>query len=40
MTWLWRFLKESDALWDKVILSIYGFHPNGWDANILVIWSH
>ena len=24
----------------KVILSIYGTHFNGWDANIMVRWSH
>ena len=38
--WLWRFPKESGNLWHKVILSIYGTHFNGWDATILVRWSH
>ncbi|RVW30337.1 hypothetical protein CK203_103732 [Vitis vinifera] len=38
--WLWRFPKEGYTLWDQVILSISGTHPNGWDANILVRWSH
>ena len=36
----WRFPKESGSLWHKVILSIYGIHFNGWDANIMVRWSH
>ena len=27
-------------MWHKVIASIYGTHPNGWDANIMVKWSH
>ena len=27
-------------LWHKVIASIYGTHPNGWDANMVVGWSH
>ncbi|KAJ9671310.1 hypothetical protein PVL29_025144 [Vitis rotundifolia] len=38
--WLWRFPREDSALWHQVILSIYGPHSNGWDANTLVIWSH
>ncbi|RVW51835.1 putative ribonuclease H protein [Vitis vinifera] len=38
--WLWRYLRESTALWHQVILSIYGTHSNGWDANTLVRWSH
>ena len=38
--WLWRFPKESGSLWHKVILSIYRTHSNGWDANIMVRWSH
>ena len=38
--WLWRYFKESPTLWHQVILSIYGIHPNGWDANNLVKWSH
>ena len=28
--WLWRFPRESTALWHQVILSIYGTHSNGW----------
>ncbi|RVW29273.1 hypothetical protein CK203_113579 [Vitis vinifera] len=38
--WFWRYLRESSALWHQVILSIYGTHSNGWDANSLVRWSH
>ncbi|RVW65401.1 Isoamylase 3, chloroplastic [Vitis vinifera] len=38
--WLWRYLREGSALWHQVILSIYGSHSNGWDANTLVRWSH
>ncbi|WJZ97297.1 hypothetical protein VitviT2T_015910 [Vitis vinifera] len=38
--WLWRYPREGSALWHQVILSIYGSHPNGWDANTLVRWSH
>ncbi|RVW81136.1 Nicastrin [Vitis vinifera] len=38
--WLWRYPKEGSALWHKVILSIYGSHSNGWDANTIVRWSH
>ena len=38
--WLWRFPRESPALWHQVIQSIYGTHSNGWDANTLVRWSH
>ena len=34
--WLWRYLREGSALWHQVILSIYGSHSNGWDANTLV----
>ena len=37
--WLWRFLRESFDLWNKVILSIYRTHPNEWDVNIIVRWS-
>ncbi|RVW89273.1 hypothetical protein CK203_032670 [Vitis vinifera] len=37
--WLWRF-QERSGLWHKVIASIYGTHPNGWDANTVVRWSH
>ena len=38
--WLWRYPRESTTQWHQVILSIYGTHSNGWDANILVRWSH
>ena len=38
--WLWRFPRESTALWHQVILSIYGTHSKGWDANTVVKWSH
>ncbi|RVX16773.1 LINE-1 retrotransposable element ORF2 protein [Vitis vinifera] len=38
--WLWRFPRERSGLWHKVIASIYGTHPNGWDANMTVRWSH
>ena len=38
--WLWRFSREGEGLWHKVIASIYGTHPNGWDANTVVRWSH
>ena len=38
--WLWRFPRESTALWHQDILNIYGTHSNGWDANTLVRWSH
>ena len=34
--WLWRYPRESLALWHQVILSIYGTHSNGWDTNTLV----
>ncbi|RVW12452.1 LINE-1 retrotransposable element ORF2 protein [Vitis vinifera] len=34
--WLWRFPRESTSLWHQVILSIYGTHSNGWDANTIV----
>ncbi|XP_022149391.1 uncharacterized protein LOC111017819 [Momordica charantia] len=30
MKWLWRFSQESEALWRKVISSIYGVDPHGW----------
>ena len=38
--WLWRYPRESSAMWHQVILSIYGTHSNGWDANTIVRWSH
>ncbi|RVW33139.1 putative ribonuclease H protein [Vitis vinifera] len=34
--WLWRFPRESTTLWHQVILSIYGTHSNGWDANTVI----
>ena len=34
--WLWRFPRERNGLWYKVIASIYGTHPNGWDANMVI----
>ena len=37
---LWRYPRESTTLWHQVILSIYGTHSNGWDANTIVRWSH
>ena len=27
--WLWRYPKNSFALWHQVTLSIYGTYPNG-----------
>ena len=38
--WLWRFPRKKNGLWHKVIASIYGTHPNGWDTNMVVRWSH
>ncbi|RVX16675.1 Transposon TX1 uncharacterized 149 kDa protein [Vitis vinifera] len=38
--WLWRCPRERNGLWHKVIGSIYGTHPNGQDANMVVKWSH
>ncbi|RVX07693.1 hypothetical protein CK203_021947 [Vitis vinifera] len=38
--WLWRFPRERNGLWHKVIASIYGTHPNGWDANTVVRDGH
>ncbi|RVW58950.1 Retrovirus-related Pol polyprotein from transposon RE1 [Vitis vinifera] len=35
-----REMGERSGLWHKVIASIYGTHPNGWDANMVVRWSH
>ncbi|RVW95847.1 putative ribonuclease H protein [Vitis vinifera] len=31
-----RYPREGSALWHQVILSIYGSHSNGWDANTIV----
>ncbi|RVW92839.1 LINE-1 retrotransposable element ORF2 protein [Vitis vinifera] len=36
--WLWRYPREGLTLWHQVILSIYGSHSNGWDANTVVRW--
>ena len=30
--WLWRFPRERSGIGHKVIASIYGTHPNGWDG--------
>ena len=38
--WLWRYYREGSILWHQNILSIYGTHSNGWDANTIVKWSH
>ena len=38
--WLWRFPRERRELWHEVIANIYRAHPNGWDANMVVRWSH
>ncbi|KAJ9691733.1 hypothetical protein PVL29_013809 [Vitis rotundifolia] len=38
--WLWRYSREGSTLWHQAILSIYGSHSNGWDANTVVRWSH
>ena len=35
---LWRFLKEINAFWHRIVLSIYGLHSNGWDTNTVVRW--
>ncbi|RVW31049.1 hypothetical protein CK203_093528 [Vitis vinifera] len=32
--------RKRNGLWHKVIASIYGTHPNGWDAKMVVRWSH
>ena len=32
MKWLWRFPKENQSLWYKVIKSRVGLHPNLWDS--------
>ncbi|RVW59605.1 putative ribonuclease H protein [Vitis vinifera] len=37
--WLWKFPRERHGLWYKVIV-VFMRHPNGWDANIAVRWSH
>ncbi|RVW28348.1 Uncharacterized protein CK203_099758 [Vitis vinifera] len=38
--WLWRYPRKGSTPWHQVILSIYGSHSNGWDANTIVRWSH
>ena len=38
--WLWWFPRERSELWHEVIASIYGTHPNEWEANMVVRWSH
>ncbi|KAL6340733.1 hypothetical protein AAG906_021271 [Vitis piasezkii] len=40
VSWDIVYPRKSSALWHQVILSIYGTHPNGWDANTIVRWSH
>lgn len=37
---LWRYHSESNALWHKIILSIYRLHSKDWDANIVARQSH
>lgn len=32
--WWWRFPKEKESLWGKVITSKYGLQRNGWDAGL------
>ena len=32
--WLWRFPKEEQSLWHKVIKSKFGIHPNHWDSKV------
>ena len=34
MKWLWRFPKETNSLWYKVIKSKFGIRSNRWDANV------
>ena len=38
--WIWRFPREGDGLWHRVMASIYGTHPNEWDANTVVRWCY
>ncbi|KAJ9688885.1 hypothetical protein PVL29_014502 [Vitis rotundifolia] len=38
--WLWRYPREGSTLWHQIILSIYGSHSNGWNANTFIRWSH
>ena len=34
MKWVWRFPKETNSLWYKVIKSKFGVNSNQWDASI------
>lgn len=34
--WLWRFPIEPEALWHKVLRSIYGINANGWDVKLVL----
>lgn len=31
---LWRFSKEKDSLWGRIIVSKYGMQRNGWDPGL------
>ena len=33
--WLWRFLREQQSLWARIIKSKYGLQNNGWDPNVV-----
>ena len=35
MKWLWRFPREDQTLWYKVIRSKFGIHPNLWDSKVV-----
>ena len=35
MKWLWKFLKEEQSLWYKVIKSKFDIHPNHWDSKVV-----
>ena len=35
MKWLWRFPRERQSLWYKVIRSKFGIHPNRWDSKVV-----
>lgn len=37
---MFKFSRESNASWHGLIRSIYGHTSNGWDANVVVRWSH
>ena len=32
--WLWRFPKERETLWAKIIKSKFGLHSNRWDSKM------